>query len=305
MTTRTASAPPLPSDNRDTLAGFLLALMTYSIWGFLPLYMKMLAPVSAVEVVAHRISWSVPIALLMIWASGGARALRLAFTTPKMLGMACLCAALITLNWGIYVWAIGAGHALEAALGYFINPLFGVLMGRVFLKESLNPLQWFALGLAAAAVVLLAVVSGRVPFVGLGLTLTWGFYAYFKKSLPIGPNEGFALEVLLLLPFGLGYILWLAAQGEGSFIAEGWHFKALLAGTGVVTAVPLILYANAAKRMRLSSIAMMQYISPTLIFLCAVFIFEEPFGGVQAIAFPMIWLSLAIYSWSMIRQRKG
>lgn len=305
MTIRSASAPLSPSDNRDTLAGILLALACYGIWGFLPLYMKMLGGVSAVEVVAHRISWSVPIALLMIWASGGARALRMAVTTPKMLGMACLCAALISMNWGIYVWAIGAGHTVEAALGYFINPLFGVWMGWLLLKEPLSRLQWFALGLAAAAVIMMAVVSGRVPFVGLGLALTWGFYAYFKKSLPIGANEGFALEVLLLLPFGLAYILWIGVQGEGSFVAEGWHYKALLAGTGLVTAVPLILYANAAKRMRLSSIAMMQYISPTLIFLCAVFVFKEPFGGIQMVAFPMIWLSLVIYSWSMMRQRKG
>lgn len=305
MTIRSASAPLSPSENRDTLAGILLALVTYGIWGFLPLYMKMLGAVPAVEVVAHRISWSVPIALLMIWASGGGRALRMAFTTPKMLGMACLCAALISMNWGIYVWAIAAGHTVEAALGYFINPLFGVWMGWLLLKEPLSRLQWFALGLAAAAVIMMAVVSGRVPFVGLGLALTWGFYAYFKKSLPIGANEGFALEVLLLLPFGLAYILWISVQGEGSFMAEGWHYKALLAGTGVVTAVPLILYANAAKRMRLSSIAMMQYISPTLIFLCAVFIFKEPFGGIQMVAFPMIWLSLVIYSWSMMRQRKG
>lgn len=305
MTSSSASAPPSFPENQDTTAGFLLALGVYGIWGFLPLYMKSLSDVSAMEIVAHRISWSVPIAMAMIWVSGGGAALRRAFASPKMFAMACLCALLITLNWGIYVWAIAAGHTVEAALGYFINPLFSVLMGRLFLRETLSPLQWFALALAGAAVVLLSVDAGRLPLVGLGLTLSWGAYAYFKKSLPIGANEGFALEVLILLPFGLAYILWLGLQGEGKFLADGWHYKLLLAGTGVVTAVPLILYANAAKRLKLSTIAMMQYISPTLIFLCAVFIFKEPFGGMQAIAFPMIWASLVIYTWSMWRRNKA
>ncbi|MFN4131351.1 MAG: EamA family transporter RarD, partial [Paracoccaceae bacterium] len=199
---------------------------------------------------------------------------------------------------------IGAGFALEAALGYYINPLFSVLLGRILLNEHLSRAQWAALALAAAAVILLTVEAGRLPLVAMGLTVTWGIYAYLKKSLPIGPNQGFALEVLLLAPVALGYLIWVQVQGQGHFLQGVARNDLLLIGAGVVTAVPLMIYANGAKRLRLSTIAMMQYIAPTMIFLIAVFVFEEPFGLVRLIAFPMIWLALVIFTVSMLRTRR-
>jgi chloramphenicol-sensitive protein RarD len=207
---------------------------------------------------------------------------------------------LISVNWGIYVWAIGAGHALDAALGYYINPLFSIFLGSVLLRERLRPAQWLAIALAATAVMVLTYDAGRLPVTALSLTLSWGAYAFFKKKLPIGPNQGFLLEVLLLSPPALAYAAWLAWHGKGHF-AQGIPFDNwMLVGCGLVTAVPLILYANGAKLLKLSTIAIMQYIAPTMIFLTAVFVFDEPFGQARMIAFPIIWLALAIYTASMV-----
>jgi chloramphenicol-sensitive protein RarD len=293
-----------PRPNEDSLSGFLFALAAYLMWGFLPLYMKALAAISPAEVISHRVLWSLPIALLVIGVLGRTADLKTALRTPRMLLMGAATAALISINWGIYVWAIGAGHAMEAALGYYINPLFSVFLGRVLLGETLRPLQWVAIGLAALAVAVLTYSSGELPIVGLSLTFSWGAYAYLKKSLPIGPNQGFTLEVLLLAPFAAGYVAWLAWNGTGHFLGGTWRETLLLLGCGIVTAVPLMLYANGAKKLRLTTIAMMQYIAPTMIFLTAVFIFHETFGQARAIAFPMIWAALAIFSLSMFTGRK-
>ena len=296
------SAPP--SQNEDSVSGFFFALTAYVFWGFLPIYMKALSHIPAVEVVAHRILWSLPIALIVIVWLGRTQDLRQAIRTPRTLMMGAATAALISVNWGIYVWAIGAGFALEAALGYYINPLFSVLLGRVLLNEQLTKAQWAAVCLAAAAVLLLTFEAGRLPYVALGLTVSWGFYAYLKKSLPIGPNQGFTLEVMLLAPAALMYLVWLQAKGTASFLSAGLSNDLLLLGTGVVTAIPLMIYANGAKRLRLSTIAMMQYISPTMIFLIAVFVFGEPFGTARLIAFPMIWAALVIFTVSMLNARR-
>lgn len=293
-----------PPKNEDSLAGFLYALAAYLLWGFLPLYMKALAHVSPAEVIAHRILWSLPIAVAVILFLGRTADLKTALRTSRMLAMGATTAALISINWGIYVWAIGSGHALDAALGYYINPLFSVFLGRVLLGERLRPLQWVAIALATVAVAILTFEAGQLPIVALGLTLTWGLYAYLKKSLPIGPNQGFTLEVALLTPFALAYVAYLTVTGTGHFAVGDMRDTLLLFGCGVVTAVPLMIYANGAKGLRLSTIAMMQYIAPTMIFLTAVFIFDEPFGQARMIAFPMIWAALVLFTGSMLIGRK-
>ena len=297
--------PAAAPQTGDSLNGFLYALAAYLLWGFLPLYMKALAHVPPVEVIAHRILWSVPIAMLVLVVTGRTADLRRALRTPRMLGMAAVTATFVSVNWGIYVWAIGAGHALDAALGYYINPLFSILLGAVLLRERLNAAQWAAIGLAAVAVAILTWDAGQLPLVALGLTLTWGVYAFLKKWLPIGPNQGFTLEVLLLTPPALAYVIWLAARGESHF-AQGVPYDTwLLVGTGAVTAIPLMLYANGAKGLKLSTIAIMQYIAPTMIFLTAVFIFGEPFGRAKMVAFPLIWSALVIYSGAMLVQARS
>jgi chloramphenicol-sensitive protein RarD len=240
----------------------------------------------------------------ILWATGRTGDIGRALREPRTLGMAALTAAIISVNWGIYVWAIGSGNALDAALGYYINPLFSVFLGAVLLKERLSGAQMAAIALAAAAVGVLTWESGRVPVAALALTVTWGAYAYFKRSLPIGPNQGFLLEVLILTPFALILLAVILARGEGHFLAGSSGDTWLLLGTGVVTAVPLILYAYGAKGLRLSTIGILQYISPTMIFLTAVLVFGEEFGRAERIAFPMIWAALAIYTISLVRQAR-
>ena len=291
--------------NEDSLRGFGFALTAYLLWGFLPIFMKALAHISPAEVIAHRVIWSIPIAGAVLWATGRSADLKAALRNPKMLGMAAVTAALITVNWGIYVWAIGAGHALDAALGYYINPLFSVFLGSVLLGERLSRAQLGAIALAALAVAVLTYDTGKLPVTALGLTVTWGFYAYLKKSLPIGPNQGFFLEILILLAPAIGYVIWLQAQGTGHFMVGITRDTVLLLCCGLVTAVPLMIYANGAKLLRLSTIGIMQYIAPTMIFLTAVFVFDEPFGRAKMIAFPMIWVALVIYTSSMVQQARA
>jgi chloramphenicol-sensitive protein RarD len=301
-----ATTNPAPSSHPgDTREGFIYALSAYLLWGFLPLYMKAVSHIPAFEVVAHRIAWSVPVAAVIIMALGLSGDVRRVLANPKMVAQSALCALVITINWGIYVWAIANDRALETALGYYINPLFSIFLASVLLKEKLSALQWAAIALAAAAVGLITWGAGGVPLVALGLTFSWGVYAFLKRTLPVGGTQGFFIEVLLLAPFAVAVILWMEGAGAGHFVKTGWRDTALLAASGLVTAIPLILYANGAKLLRLSTIGIMQYIAPTMIFLTAVFIFNEPFDTVRAIAFAMIWAALALYSFGLFRKRAG
>ncbi|TBY74215.1 EamA family transporter RarD [Rhizobium leguminosarum bv. viciae] len=296
----TDASVPL-AKNEDSPRGFAFALTAYLLWGFLPIYMKAVAHISPAEVIAHRIVWSLPLAGIVLIVLGRTQDIRAALSSPRMLAMAALTASLITVNWGTYVWAIGAGHSLDAALGYFINPLFSIFLGAVFLKEKLQPLQIAAIALAALAVAILALDSGGIPWVALTLAVSWGFYALLRKTLPLGPNQGFFLEVLILSGPALLYILYLEFGGQGHLYRTGLADTTLLLGCGVITAVPLMIYTNGAKLLKLSTIGIMQYIAPTMIFLIAVFVFHEPFGTARMIAFPLIWAGLFLYSWSMLK----
>ncbi|EJC78655.1 rarD protein [Rhizobium leguminosarum bv. trifolii WSM2297] len=301
----TDASVPL-AKNEDSPRGFAFALTAYLLWGFLPIYMKAVAHISPAEVIAHRIVWSLPLAGIVLMLLGRTSDIATALRSPRMLAMAALTASLITVNWGTYVWAIGAGHSLDAALGYFINPLFSIFLGAVLLKEKLQPLQIAAIALAALAVAILAFDSGGIPWVALTLAISWGFYALLRKTLPLGPNQGFFLEVLILSGPALLYILYLEfGSGQGHLYRTGLADTTLLLGCGVITAVPLMIYANGAKLLKLSTIGIMQYIAPTMIFLIAVFIFHEPLGTARMIAFPLIWAGLFLYSWSMLKGSRG
>ena len=301
----TDASVPL-AKNEDSPRGFAFALTAYLLWGFLPIYMKAVAHISPAEVIAHRIVWSLPLAGIVLIVLGRTADIATALRSPRMLAMAALTASLITVNWGTYVWAIGAGHSLDAALGYFINPLFSIFLGAVLLKEKLQPLQIAAIALAALAVAILAFDSGGIPWVALTLAISWGFYALLRKTLPLGPNQGFFLEVLILSGPALLYILYLEfGSGQGHLYRTGLADTTLLLGCGVITAVPLMIYANGAKLLKLSTIGIMQYIAPTMIFLIAVFVFQEPLGTARMIAFPLIWAGLVLYSWSMLKGSRG
>lgn len=292
------------NDNTDMPQGLAFAVGAYFLWGFLPLYLKAVSYIPPAEVVAHRIIWSVPIAGILLILLGRTGDIGRALRDPRMLFMGVVTAVLISINWGIYVWAITAERTLDAALGYYINPLFSVAVGAFFLGERLSRAQWAAVALAVLAVVVLTVAQGALPWAAIGLTISWALYALCKKQLPIGPNQGFLLEVLILLVPALGYVLWLSFTGTGHFgraLEDTW----LLLGCGMVTAVPLLLYANGAKRLRLTTIGILQYLAPTMIFLVAVFVFGEEFGTPRMIAFPLIWAAVLIYSVSMFRQMRG
>ena len=208
-----------PTENTDSPRGLAFALTAYVLWGFLPLYMKALSDVPVLEVLAHRVIWSVPVAgLILIWL-GRTNDLRVAMGNPRMLAMGALTAALIVCNWGIYVWAVQHGFALDAALGYYINPLVSIGVGAIVLREPLNRLQLLAIALAALAVAVLTWEAGTLPVLALGMTLSWAAYAFAKKQLPIGPNQGFMLEVLILLPVAIGYVIWAQLTGNARFMA--------------------------------------------------------------------------------------
>ena len=298
MTAQTASSD-------GAARGFVYALLAYGFWGTLPLFMKLLAHIPAVEVVAHRIVWSVPIAGAVILALGRTADLKRALRSPRTIALAALTAGLITVNWGLYGWAIAVDRAVETSLGYYINPLVSVVLGAVLLKERLSRAQIAAVALAAVAVVILTLEAGGLPWVSLALAFSFAAYGFLRKTLPIGPSQGFFLEVLILALPALGYVLWLGATGQGHFVWSNPNDVVLLLLCGPTTAVPLLFYAFGAKLLRLSTLGIMQYVAPTGIFLIAVFVFGEPFGQARAMAFGLIWIALAIYTWSMVSQARS
>ncbi len=293
------------TDGEASTRGFLFALSAYFLWGFLPLYMRAVDHIPALEVVAHRVIWSLPVAGILLLALGRTGDIKVALRQPKTLLMAALTAAIIAGNWGVYVWAIAVDRTVETALGYYINPLVTVLLGAALLGEKLNRYQIVAVGLAVAAVLVLTVDAGGLPWVSLVLALTFAAYGYLRKTLPVGPSQGFFLEVLILALPCFAYVIWLESTGQGHFLADGGRDIPLIMASGPITAIPLILYAFGAKLLRISTIGIMQYIAPTMIAIIAVFVFGEPFGTARIVAFSLIWAALALYTWSMFFGRRA
>jgi len=302
MTTETRTPAAIQDDGRK---GFIMVLVVYVIWGFMPLYMKALGHIPPLEFLANRVVWGVPVAGVMLALRGRLGDVVTALRSPRMLAMALLTATLISVNTGTYLWAVNAGRALEGAMGYFINPLLSVLLGAFFLKEKLSVVQIAAVGLAAIAVVILTIDAGHLPWVAITMALSWGFYGFFRKTLPIGPNQGFFLEVLLLAVIGLPYMIWLETNGQGHLLNGQSGDVPLLLSIGIITAIPLMIFAAGAKMLRLSTVGIMQYITPTIVFLIAVFVFHEPLSLVKLGAFALIWTALALYTASMLMQLRG
>lgn len=292
------------TETGDTLAGFLFAISAYGLWGLMPLYMKLVAHIPAVEVVAHRALWSVPVAGAVLLVLRRTADITAALRSPRTLLMAALTAGLISVNWGIYVWAIAVDRAVETALGYYINPLVTVVMGAVLLGEKLSRPQLAAVLLACVAVIILTVDAGGLPWVSLALAFSFAAYGFLRKTLPIGPSQGFFLEVMILSVPALGFAIWVAMSGQSHFTTDQPMDMLLLILCGPVTAIPLILFAFGAKLLRYSSIGIMQYVAPTMITFIAVFVFQEPFGPARVAAFALIWVALAIFTWSMLKQSR-
>ncbi|MEF2546187.1 EamA family transporter RarD [Aurantimonas sp. E1-2-R+4] len=293
----------MPAADAGLNKGFAYALGAFAIWGLiLPIYMKLLDHVSPFEIVAHRILWAIPVALLILWWQGVLGTVWRHFANVRTVALAALAATLISLNWGTYVYAIVSGHALDAALGYYINPLVNILLGAVVLGERPNRPQSFAIGLATIAVVILTVRAGGLPWISLTLAFSFGIYGLLRKMVPVGASEGFFLEVMILaLPSAAVLV---AMAGESRFLADGVE-TALLIGTGPLTAIPLILFATGARLLHYSTIGVLQYMVPTLLFLGAIFLFGESFDIWQLVAFGFIWAALALYTWALFQKARA
>ena len=274
--------------------GIFYALSAYVLWGVFPIYWKWLHNVSAIQVIGHRIGWSFILLMIVIFTTRQWTKFR-SNLTRRMLGIYLIASLLLSANWLIYVWGVNAGHIVEASLGYFINPLFSVLLGMIFLKERLRPLQWFPIGLAALGVIYLTWTYGSLPWIAISLAFTFGFYGLVKKTAPLGSLYGLTLETGLVFVPALGYLFYAESTGQGAFGHTGVISDLLMIGTGAVTAVPLLMYASAAKRIPLTMIGIMQYIAPTLQFLIGVLIYKESFTTNQLIGFSMIWVALIIF----------
>lgn len=275
--------------------GFLCCLGCYTIWGCLPLYFRVLDHISPMEMLAHRIIWSVPTGLILIVIARNWAQLRAALTRQHVMWLS-ISALLIGMNWLVYIWAVSQERVMEASLGYYINPLVNVLIGAVFFAERLRPAQWASVGLAGVGVAVMTSALGYIPWVALVLCFTFSFYSVIRKQVQVDSRAGFVVEAALLAPLALLWLGWFFGQPGGRLIGDGGWDIPLLLVSGPITAVPLILFAIAAKRLRLSTIGMMQYLGPTLQFLISVLVFKEAFGLTHAIAFAFIWTALIVFS---------
>lgn len=294
-----AALPPPPPARMPQ--GLIAAAAAYILWGLMPLYLKQVAHVNAVEVIAHRSLWSLAVvAALLLWWRRTAW-LRPALADRRVLQVFAASALLLALNWGLYVWAVAAGRIVDASLGYFINPLFNVLLGVLVLRERPRPRQWAAVGIAAAGVLWLIVAAGEWPWIALVLAASFGLYGLLRKTAPLGAAEGLALETLLQAPLAAGLILWWTWLGTGGLAGHDAPTLAWLLLAGPITAVPLLLFAFGARRISLATLGLLQYLGPTLQFAIGVFVYDEPFSTERGIGFALIWLALAVYSAESLR----
>lgn len=288
-------------------AGVLYAVAGYVLWGVFPVYFKALAAVPALQILAHRMVWSLVFCALLLvvlhrwrWLSGAAR-------QPRLLLTFIASAMLVSVNWGVYIWAVNTGHVIDASLGYFINPLVVVAIGAAVLKERLRHAQWAAVALATAGVAWLTWDAGRPPWIGLTLAVSFALYGLLRRKAPLGAIEGLTVETALLFPAALAYLAWLAVQGQNFFVDAPATTQWLLAAAGPITAVPLLLFAAGARRITFAQLGILQYISPSLQLLLGVWLYNEPFAPSKVIGYALIWIALAFFSfdglWRMQRDR--
>jgi chloramphenicol-sensitive protein RarD len=283
-------------------AGTVAAVLAFLLWGLFPLYWKMLAAVPAVEVVAHRTAWGFVAMAAWVTQRGRWKDARAVASRPGTIARLAGSAVLIAVNWLLYVWAVAHDHVVEASLGYFINPLVNVLLGVLVLGERLSRAQRVAVALAAAGVAVLTVGHGRLPWIALALAVSFGLYGLARKTVGADSVVGLLWETGLLAPLAAGWLLSLEARGSGAFGAAHPGASALLALGGAVTAVPLVLFAQGARSLPLSTVGLLQYLSPSIQFLLAVLVFREPFTPAHAAAFAFIWAALAVLTWDLRRR---
>ncbi|MFJ4423521.1 EamA family transporter RarD [Streptomyces bobili] len=274
--------------------GLLNGFAAYGMWGLVPLFWPLLKPAGAAEILAHRMVWSlafVAVALIVVrrWQWAG-ELLR----QPRRLALVTIAAAVITVNWGVYIWAVNSGHVVEASLGYFINPLVTIAIGVLLLKERLRPVQWVAVGIGLAAVLVLTIGYGRPPWISLCLAFSFAIYGLVKKKVNLGGVESLAAETAIQFLPALAYLLWLAGHGGSTFTGEGLGHSALLASTGIVTALPLVCFGAAAIRVPLSTLGLLQYMAPVFQFLLGILYFGEAMPPERWAGFALVWLALVL-----------
>jgi chloramphenicol-sensitive protein RarD len=275
--------------------GIWYGIGAYLLWGLFPIYWKWLHEVPAIQLISHRIIWSFILLAAIVFVTRQWKAFRCAAFSRRVVLIYLASGILLGLNWLTYVWAVNAGFVVETSLGYFINPLLSVLLGVIFLREKLRPWQWGLIGLAAIGVMVVAVSYGQFPWIALTLAISFGIYGLVKKIAPLGSLYGLTLETGLLFLPAVGFLLVMETQGRGAFLHVGPVRDLLMVGAGVVTTIPLLLFASAAQRIPLSTVGILQYITPTMQFLLGVFVYHEPFNQSHLIGFCIVWLALILF----------
>ena len=293
----------MPETNRAQ-RGLLYGVSAYLMWGLFPLYWPLLKPSSALEILAHRMTWSLVFLVVVnqirkswpkIWAI---------LRNRRQVGLLAIASVLISINWGLYIWAVNNEHVIDGSLGYFINPLISVALGVLYFREKLNRSQWAAILIAAVGVFWLAVLAGTVPWIGLVLAISFGFYGLLKKLVGVDGVESLTVETILLLPFSLGYLIFLEVQSTSAFLHTSPSHTTLAILAGVVTAIPLLAFGAAAIRIPYSTMGFLQYITPTMQFFLGFAVLDEPMPTNRWIGFGFIWLALAIFTQDALRNRK-
>ena len=284
--------------------GLWYGIAAYGLWGLFPIYWKWLHHVPAIELIAHRIIWSFVALVIVLVVLRQWSAFRAEIAKPRVLRLYVLAAVLIGINWFVYVWAVNEGYIVETSLGYFINPLVNVLLGYVFLKERLRPLQWGALAVALAGVLYLTFSYGAFPWIALTLAFSFGLYGLIRKTATLASAEGLFVETAVLFLPALGFLLFHELRGDGALGHVDGLTTLLLIGAGAATSIPLILFAAGARRVTLTTLGLLQYIAPTMQFLIGVLIYGEPFGVGRIIGFGLIWLALVLYTTESLMMRR-
>jgi chloramphenicol-sensitive protein RarD len=295
--------PAPPSDKQRTREGLFTALIAYTLWGFLPIYFKIVETVPAAEVLAHRVVWAVPFGLPIVLARRQWPEVARALRTPRVLGLLALAATLIAVNWLVYIWAVQNELIFQASLGYYINPLMYVLVGVIFFGERLGRMQTGAVALAAAGVAVLTVSGGQFPLISLTLATSFTIYGTIRSRVVIGGMPGLFIETLVLLPAAGAYLLWLASRGTAVFASGDGSMTGTLMLAGPFTVVPLLCFALAARRLPLATIGIMQFIAPTLQFVVGL-AYGEVLTGPHVVCFALIWIAVTLFSWDAWRQSR-
>ncbi len=289
----------------DQRRGFLYGVAAYLIWGLFPLYFPLLKPAGAIEILGHRVVWSLVTMVLVLVAVKRTAQFRAIFTSPRTLKLLSVAAVVIAMNWGTYIYGVNHHKVVETSLGYFINPLVTVLMGVLILGERLRRWQWFAVGVATLAVAGLTIEYGRPPWIALVLAFSFGTYGLAKKQAGVEAVESLTFETLVLAPLAGGYLVWAAASGHSHFLGHGAGHSVLLALTGVVTAIPLLCFGAAAIRVPMTTLGLLQYLAPVIQFLLGVTFLDETMTPMRWAGFGLVWVALTIFTWESLQHRRS